>query len=75
MLFQVNVLVLTLLKGQELGWVCLASCGLDVNLFPLTFIYLNPLSGHLQCICPFLGYQRGSLFSCCYEFYTEEPRI
>ncbi|KIM21818.1 hypothetical protein M408DRAFT_80011, partial [Serendipita vermifera MAFF 305830] len=26
----VNILVLTLLHGRQLGWVCLASCGLDV---------------------------------------------
>jgi len=26
-----NVLVLTLLHGRELGWVCLGSCGADVR--------------------------------------------
>ncbi|KAJ7675181.1 hypothetical protein B0H17DRAFT_946142 [Mycena rosella] len=26
----VNMAVLTIMKGRELGWVCLASCGLDV---------------------------------------------
>ncbi|KAJ7472550.1 hypothetical protein FB451DRAFT_1398761 [Mycena latifolia] len=26
----VNMTVLTIMKGRELGWVCLASCGLDV---------------------------------------------
>lgn len=26
-----NVLVLTLLHGRELGWVCLGSCGSDVS--------------------------------------------
>ncbi|KAJ7472560.1 hypothetical protein FB451DRAFT_1249967 [Mycena latifolia] len=26
----VNITVLTIMKGRELGWVCLASCGLDV---------------------------------------------
>lgn len=28
----VNILVLTLLHGRQLGWVCLASCGLDVTI-------------------------------------------
>ncbi|PVF91912.1 hypothetical protein CPB86DRAFT_802454 [Serendipita vermifera] len=27
----VNILVLTILHGQQLGWVCLASCGFDVT--------------------------------------------
>jgi hypothetical protein len=35
-----NVLVLTLLHGRELGWVCLGSCGADV-------------SGPGQCQLPF----------------------
>lgn len=26
----INILILTLLHGQQLGWVCLASCGFDV---------------------------------------------
>ncbi|PVF96498.1 hypothetical protein CPB86DRAFT_508416 [Serendipita vermifera] len=28
----VNILVLTILHGHQLGWVCLASCGLDVTI-------------------------------------------
>lgn len=27
----INIIVLTLLHGKELGWVCLASCGSDVS--------------------------------------------
>jgi len=35
----VNILILTLLHGKQLGWVCLASCGFDVRLsFPNTAI-------------------------------------
>jgi hypothetical protein len=30
---QINMLILTLLHGQELGWVCLGSCGTDVLSF------------------------------------------
>lgn len=29
---QVNILVLTLMHGRQLGWICLGSCGLDVSL-------------------------------------------
>ncbi|KIM21823.1 hypothetical protein M408DRAFT_300900 [Serendipita vermifera MAFF 305830] len=28
----VNIAILTSLHGQQLGWVCLASCGFDVRL-------------------------------------------
>ncbi|KAJ7642698.1 hypothetical protein DFH06DRAFT_1477426 [Mycena polygramma] len=36
----VNIVVLTVLKGHELGWVCLASCGIDVilNAFALFWV-------------------------------------
>ncbi|KAF7370539.1 hypothetical protein MSAN_00686000 [Mycena sanguinolenta] len=36
----VNIVVLTVLKGHELGWVCLASCGTDVilNAFALFWV-------------------------------------
>ena len=27
----VNILILTLMHGHQLGWVCLASCGTDVS--------------------------------------------
>ena len=30
-MMQANILVLHLLKGKELAWVCLASCGTDVR--------------------------------------------
>lgn len=30
-LLQVNIAVLTILKGKELGWVCLGSCTADVR--------------------------------------------
>ena len=28
----VNTLVLTLMSGTQLAWVCLASCGIDVSI-------------------------------------------
>ncbi|KAJ7281465.1 hypothetical protein C8J57DRAFT_76043 [Mycena rebaudengoi] len=36
----VNIVVLTTLKGHELGWICLASCGTDVilNAFALFWV-------------------------------------
>lgn len=41
----INILVLTLLHGSELAWVCLGSCGLDVRrcfLLTLSRILLTP---------------------------------
>ena len=32
----VNILILTLLHGRQLGWVCLASCGVDVSALSVT---------------------------------------
>ncbi|KAG8879583.1 hypothetical protein FRB97_001599 [Tulasnella sp. 331] len=42
----VNMIVLTLLHGRELGWVCLASCGTDVT-FNAIAIYWVTDSSHV----------------------------
>lgn len=38
----VNILILTILHGRQLGWVCLASCGLDVSRTRSKFQYSIP---------------------------------
>ncbi|KAJ7504319.1 hypothetical protein B0H11DRAFT_511374 [Mycena galericulata] len=40
----VNIVVLTVLKGHELGWVCLASCGTDVILNALAIFWVTGAS-------------------------------
>ncbi|KAL0569622.1 hypothetical protein V5O48_012348 [Marasmius crinis-equi] len=37
----VNIAILTMLHGHELGWVCLGSCGTDVILNALTIFYVT----------------------------------
>jgi len=37
----VNITVLTILHGQELGWVCLGSCGTDVTLNALVLFWVT----------------------------------
>ncbi|KAJ7759256.1 hypothetical protein B0H16DRAFT_1534987 [Mycena metata] len=37
----VNIVVLTVLKGHELGWVCLASCGTDVIFNALALFWVT----------------------------------
>lgn len=37
----VNIAVLTVMKGRELGWVCLASCGLDVILNAVALFWVT----------------------------------
>ncbi|KAJ7782033.1 hypothetical protein DFH07DRAFT_1018109 [Mycena maculata] len=39
-----NIVVLTVLKGHELGWVCLASCGTDVILNALALFWVTGAS-------------------------------
>lgn len=38
---QVNILVLTLMHGRQLGWVCLGSCGLDVVINALALFWVT----------------------------------
>ncbi|KAG8845213.1 hypothetical protein FRB96_002588 [Tulasnella sp. 330] len=40
----VNIIVLTLLHGKELGWVCLASCGTDVTLNAIAIYWVTNAS-------------------------------
>ncbi|KAJ7180726.1 hypothetical protein C8R46DRAFT_591828 [Mycena filopes] len=40
----VNIVVLTVLKGHELGWVCLASCGTDVIFNALALFWVTGAS-------------------------------
>ncbi|KAJ7116060.1 hypothetical protein C8R44DRAFT_794047 [Mycena epipterygia] len=40
----INIVVLTVLKGHELGWVCLASCGTDVVLNALALFWVTGAS-------------------------------
>ncbi|KAJ6591500.1 hypothetical protein DFH09DRAFT_1137178 [Mycena vulgaris] len=40
----VNIVVLTILKGHELGWICLASCGTDVVLNALALFWVTGAS-------------------------------
>lgn len=59
-IMQVNIAILTVLKGQELGWVCLGSCSLDVGsvvapLFLEANLYLL-IAGHRQRHRAFLGF-------------------
>ncbi|KAI0047747.1 hypothetical protein FA95DRAFT_1189156 [Auriscalpium vulgare] len=37
----INMIVLTVLKGQELGWVCLGSCGADVILNAVALFWVT----------------------------------
>ncbi|KAG8892762.1 hypothetical protein FRB99_002459 [Tulasnella sp. 403] len=37
----VNVIVLTILHGKELGWVCLSSCGTDVTLNAIAIYWVT----------------------------------
>jgi len=41
----INVVVLTVLKGQELGWICLGSCGSDVLFNALAIYWVTGNSG------------------------------
>lgn len=54
----VNILMLTLEGGGELGWICLDSCGADVNVpqLPMIFPCLLISPGHLQCSSIILGH-------------------
>lgn len=46
----INIAVLTVKHGFELGWVCLASCGLDVSLFKKSAVnFLIKPSSFLAC--------------------------
>ncbi|KAJ7446744.1 hypothetical protein FB451DRAFT_1412160 [Mycena latifolia] len=40
----INMVVLTVLKGHELGWVCLASCGTDVVLNAIALFWVTGAS-------------------------------
>ncbi|KAG8812160.1 hypothetical protein FRC18_003068, partial [Serendipita sp. 400] len=43
----VNILILTLLHGRQLGWVCLASCGFDVTVNALVIYFItNTTTSH-----------------------------
>ncbi|KAJ7043681.1 hypothetical protein C8F04DRAFT_1028692 [Mycena alexandri] len=52
----VNIVVLTVLKGHELGWVCLASCGTDVIFNALALFWVTgasrPGTTTLTTSCP-----------------------
>lgn len=37
----VNIAILTVLKGQELGWVCLGSCSLDVTVNAIALFWVS----------------------------------
>lgn len=43
----VNILILTLLHGKQLGWVCLASCGFDVTVNALVIFSISRASQSL----------------------------
>ena len=45
----VNILILTLMHGRQLGWVCLGSCGTDVG-SPIQLILNASLTNILQVI-------------------------
>ena len=53
----INIAVLTIKHGDEMGWICLASCGLDVRtslcLYLATYSLL--ISGDSQCHRSLLG--------------------
>lgn len=54
----INIAILTIKHGEEMGWICLASCGLDVRTSVHSVIqisHLHDLSGDSQCCCPLLG--------------------
>lgn len=34
----VNILVLTLMRGKQLGWLCLGSCGIDVRVRSVSIV-------------------------------------
>ncbi|KAG8832526.1 hypothetical protein FRC17_001183 [Serendipita sp. 399] len=42
----VNILILTLLHGKQLGWVCLASCGFDVTVNALVIYFITAPTHH-----------------------------
>lgn len=39
---QINMLVLTLMHGEQLSWVCLGSCGTDVRTLPSSYLSCPP---------------------------------
>ncbi|KIK71507.1 hypothetical protein GYMLUDRAFT_338617 [Collybiopsis luxurians FD-317 M1] len=52
----VNMLVLTLLHGQEQGWVCLGSCGADVIFNALAIFWITRNSGQTVAAGSFSGH-------------------
>lgn len=40
-LAQINIAVLTVMHGQQLGWVCLGSCGTDVTMNALVLFWVT----------------------------------
>ncbi|KAF9041093.1 hypothetical protein BDZ89DRAFT_944749 [Hymenopellis radicata] len=56
----VNIAVLTALRGHELGWLCLGSCGADVRvaLYLPDVLAVMVTTGHCQRLCVVLGHGR-----------------
>ncbi|KAJ7924623.1 hypothetical protein B0H13DRAFT_2315336 [Mycena leptocephala] len=46
----VNIAFLTVMKGRELGWLCLASCGIDVIFNAAVLFWLTALTGHVSSV-------------------------
>jgi len=51
----VNILVLTLMHGRQLGWVCLASCGTDVVVNALVVYWVTSRSSDQHDTVPTAG--------------------
>ncbi|KAJ7679374.1 hypothetical protein DFH06DRAFT_1166401 [Mycena polygramma] len=64
----VNIAVLTILHGRELGWLCLASCASDVctstTAIPHSILTRCVRTGGLQCRGTVLGHQRVARQQC-----------
>ncbi|KAJ7892431.1 hypothetical protein B0H13DRAFT_2340120 [Mycena leptocephala] len=46
----VNITFLTVMEGRELGWLCLASCGMDVIFNAAVLFWLTTLTGQVSSI-------------------------
>ena len=50
--------VLTILRGQELGWVCLASCGTDVTLNAIVLYWVTASRARAHPGAPIANFNR-----------------
>ncbi|KAJ6550330.1 hypothetical protein B0H19DRAFT_1265161 [Mycena capillaripes] len=46
----VNIALLTVMDGRELGWLCLASCGMDVVFNAAVLFWLTALTGQVSSV-------------------------